>query len=77
MTSGNGGFAAWGGVGAPIADVELEGGNPMTRMNCYAMCLALLTSLAGCYATVGHEHARRPHREVVVREVHYDHHHEH
>ncbi len=49
----------------------------MTRMNCYAMCLALLTSLAGCYATVGHEHARRPHREVVVREVHYDHHHEH
>ncbi len=44
----------------------------MTRLNCYVMCLALLSSLAGCYATVRPEHARRhEHREVVVRETHY------
>ncbi len=43
----------------------------MTRLNCYLMCLTLLTSLAGCYATVRPEHARHEHREVVVRETHY------
>ncbi|MET0792809.1 MAG: hypothetical protein ABW061_14915 [Polyangiaceae bacterium] len=51
----------------------------MTRFNCYLMCLALLTSLAGCYATVGHpRHARR---EVIVHEDHHHHrdhdHHDH
>jgi hypothetical protein len=46
----------------------------MTRVNCYLMCLALLTSLAGCYASVEPEHPRHAHREVVVRDVHHDHH---
>jgi len=49
----------------------------MTRIHSYLFGLVLLTSLAGCYATVEPRHAHRPHREVVVREVHYDHGHHH